>query len=411
MNKIYSHNCQILSKIEPGTKLLVDKSDTENKGKLYIDDRYIQSVRRWYTNDSRLDIIEPINLALDYFNNSVSKIGTRIIASHILKVFQQTYPDFVTLHEQIENYIKCKKIIIDNFNWNNITNINSNKVLIESQQYCLEKSGFVLITLIGGGAGGGIGGTCNRGGGGSGYILSYLCHFKEPINLDIKIGDGGEGGYKKGSSFTPPTSGKSTYVIFGKHKLFVNGGSVGKKSINGGCGFNGGGSGSNCSIVGGAGGTNGLDGTGVDCYIGGEGYLSNKSVANNFETFFKLLPIISFGQGGVSESYDKRFIYTNINQFYNVSGGGGGGFIIEDNAPLVKASDPIPLEIYDNNTKENIYSLSGMGHCGLGFGAGGGGGAYIYNVVDKKYLYGNGSNGASGCVIISYVDNYIFDTN
>lgn len=408
MSSIYRHNCRILSKIEPGTKLLVDKSDTENKGKLYVDDRYIQSVRRWYTNDSRHDILEPINLALEYFNK-VSDIGTRIIAAHLLKVFKQTYPDFKVLQEQITKYNSCKEVVIPNFNWNNITHITMNRIITEDQQYCLEKSGYVLITMIGGGAGGGIGGTCNRGGGGSGYILSYLCHFENPITLDIKIGSGGEHGYKRASSFIPPTSGKSTIVMLEKLKLFVNGGSVGQKSINGGNGFNGGGSGSNCSITGGSGGTGGTDGTGADCYTGGSGFLTNKSTENNFDIFFKLLPDISFGKGGESESYDKKYIFTNINQFYNVSGGGGGGFIVGDAVPLVKASDPMPLEIIDENTKEITYSNSGLGHSGIGFGAGGGGGAYIYNIVDKKYLYGDGANGASGCVIISYVDDYIFD--
>ena len=50
------HNAFIFKNLNINEKLIVDKTSH----KVLLDDRYGQSVRRWYTDDSRLDLLEAI---------------------------------------------------------------------------------------------------------------------------------------------------------------------------------------------------------------------------------------------------------------------------------------------------------------------------------------------------------------
>jgi hypothetical protein len=92
------HNLQVLLKLEPYEKLTVDKL-----GKMNVDPRYLPSVRRTITWDSRKDILIPFEqtfTALTLSDEEKVKALNKIEAT-----FKQTYPAFSKLHDPKEGLL------------------------------------------------------------------------------------------------------------------------------------------------------------------------------------------------------------------------------------------------------------------------------------------------------------------
>lgn len=374
LEPLHKHNIDILMQLVPGTKMYVDKESN----KLYIDDRYIQGIRRWLTNDSRKDILEPIKSTFDYFKG-YNYLVTCHIAKKIGLTFKEIYPDFEELHNLIQNYSIIEAdfpILVNYFITSKIKPSEKLDIITSDQGYELQP-GFVLIIMVGGGAGGGCGGAMYRGGGGSGYVTAHLMYVPKSTQMVINIGEGGSFGHAEGDTYIKPLSGSPTSIMVGTTHYIAKGGCIPKKAVHGGDGFSGGGAGSIYNVKGGDGGS-GTPGEDSDKFIGG---ISIKE--NYIDELLQLYPQITIGKGGKGGS-------TSTSCY--ASGGGGGGIIISTMDQVVEAESGASVN-NDNN-----------GHGGIGYGAGGGGGSYYTNSYHKKNYYGNGGKGANGCVIINYVD-------
>lgn len=367
MANVYEHNLNVLSNIDSSVKLYVDK-ETDM---LYVDDRYFLGIRRWYTSDSRVDLIEPIKKTLEYYK-SINKLALFSFLNKIKPIFKEIYPDYEDLHTVLNSVKSFDRVtLIDDFVMARVQSTKNIDVITTDQIYSIRKSGFVLFTIVGGGAGGGVGGTSFRGGGGSGNIETYLLYFpsierQDCTTCSIHIGKGGSGGTFSKDIIYKPSKGGNTLVNIGLIKIVSNGGTFSDKSLCGGHGFSGGGAGA-ISSNGGAGGSSGKCGDSVDKYIGGQG--------SGTMSYY-----ITFGEGGRGGNHGAIGF---------TAGGGGGGLQVEGYD--IKAGDGIIKDV-DNN---------GCG--GIGFGAGGGGGSYSKDSYGSNY-YCNGGSGANGCVIIEYVD-------
>lgn len=102
MNKIEKeiaeNNYKILENIKEGEKFIVKDN------KIEVDERWIQGIRRYITNDKRQDIIKPIELTLEYISNIKPK---KVILEMIRKVratIKKTYGGFKELEEILERY-------------------------------------------------------------------------------------------------------------------------------------------------------------------------------------------------------------------------------------------------------------------------------------------------------------------
>lgn len=373
LDPIHKHNIDILMQLVPGTKMYVDKESN----KLYIDDRYIQGIRRWLTNDSRKDILEPVKSTFEYFKGYNYLVMCHI-ANKIGSTFKEIYPDFEELHNLIQNYAVIDAefpIHVNNFIVNKMKPSDKLDVITTDQTYGL-KPGFVLIIMVGGGAGGGCGGAMYRGGGGSGYVSAHLLYVPKPTEMVINIGVGGSYGHAEGDTYIKPLSGSPTSIMVGTTHYIAKGGCIPKKAVHGGDGFSGGGAGSIYNVKGGNGGS-GTPGEDSDKFVGG---LSIKE--SYIDELLALYPQITIGAGGQGGS-------TSTSSY---AAGGGGGGLVTNVTEIIGAESGASVN-NDNN-----------GHGGMGYGAGGGGGSYYTNSYHKKNYYGNGGSGANGCVIINYID-------
>ena len=361
----YEHNLLILLNLKAYEKLIL----VENL--LIVDERYLISVRRWLSNDSRNDIIKPITDTLNFYLNDLSKLALTLF--NLNKTLKITYSEFEEIHTLINQFQKniTNPIQILNYDIDKITILDTH---IYDKNSSLElEPGLYLIHVVGGGAGGGYGGSPLRGGGGSGYVSKMLIYNPIINKVNINIGKGGFGGSKNPIE-VKQTCGSSTIFSINSITFEAKGGTFGLSFCYGGYGGSGGGAGSCYKIDyinnGGAGGSGG-SGENSDSYLGGIG----DGTTN---------PFLQFGSGGLGAVYVEGFA---------VSGGGGGGILIDGYD--VKADDGLISE-------QQCDEYSDVGKGGVGFGAGAGsGGCSLFN---KKIYHGNGGFGASGVCIINKID-------
>jgi hypothetical protein len=90
-NKTLQNNIDIFTILQPDQKLIVDSN-----GKISIDERWIQGARRTLTGDSKIDIIDPIEITLKHaIDNDYEDIEK--IMTHLDEVLSITYPDFTAM--------------------------------------------------------------------------------------------------------------------------------------------------------------------------------------------------------------------------------------------------------------------------------------------------------------------------
>lgn len=97
---IACHNATIFKNIKQYEKMIVDKDSDQ----IYLDDRYGQSVRRWYNDDSREDLLVPIERTFDklineYKNGNYSYNDLKITIENLVITSIFTYQDFDKLHK------------------------------------------------------------------------------------------------------------------------------------------------------------------------------------------------------------------------------------------------------------------------------------------------------------------------
>lgn len=201
--------------------------------KLYIDERYLQFICRWYTNDSRYDIIKPIMDLLIFLKNKTNPLYCRNFAIHIKDIIYNIYgPTFEEFYDQINIYTDsiCDLDIyeIDPFNFNNIKPIIGSNInlFIKNDIFIAPDNGFIFIILVGGGAGGSYGGYCNKVNRFSGgEIICKLMYINKGSNILINIGKGGIGGSKLSFDKTyQATNGQDTSILFGVEHIIAKGG-------------------------------------------------------------------------------------------------------------------------------------------------------------------------------------------
>lgn len=95
-------NLQTFSSIKKYDRMIVNN----NNYYVQIDNRYGQSLRRWYTNDSREDLIKPIKLTYnkalkEYKNGNLSYKTILDSLNNLFNVCVFTYQDFDKLHKLI----------------------------------------------------------------------------------------------------------------------------------------------------------------------------------------------------------------------------------------------------------------------------------------------------------------------
>jgi len=105
------HNAFIFKNLNIHEKLIVD--NTTNK--VLLDERYGQSVRRWYTDDNRNDlltaIISTFKILLknnyDYYELKRIIKNLIITCAHTYYEFDELHSELLNIHKQIEiNYYK-----------------------------------------------------------------------------------------------------------------------------------------------------------------------------------------------------------------------------------------------------------------------------------------------------------------
>jgi hypothetical protein len=100
--EIVIKNLQTFSTVKKYDRMIVNN----NNNYVTIDDRYGQSLRRWYNNDSRTDLIKPIKLtykrAIKEYN--IGNLSYKTILESINNLFNVcvfTYQDYAELHKLI----------------------------------------------------------------------------------------------------------------------------------------------------------------------------------------------------------------------------------------------------------------------------------------------------------------------
>lgn len=96
-DQIASENFVLLQNLPSNTKLMVDKTNN----KLFIDDRWFNSIRRFTTGDSRNDIIQPIKMTLEWASNYNDCSEVQSCIQNIKEKFSIIYPDFEELFQEI----------------------------------------------------------------------------------------------------------------------------------------------------------------------------------------------------------------------------------------------------------------------------------------------------------------------
>ena len=88
---VAERNIDILKNLLPFEKLIVDEH-----GNMNVDSRYLQSIRRTITRDSKKDILKPLELTFQTLN--IGDEEKMKVLAHLAAVFSQTYPTFTKLH-------------------------------------------------------------------------------------------------------------------------------------------------------------------------------------------------------------------------------------------------------------------------------------------------------------------------
>lgn len=94
--EIAEQNFKTLSSLKPVEKLRIDPNSL-----LVVDDRYLQSIRRGFTGDSRENIINLIDETLNV--STTSNLAKVVLIGHLLDVFKQTYPGYTPIRTMLIN--------------------------------------------------------------------------------------------------------------------------------------------------------------------------------------------------------------------------------------------------------------------------------------------------------------------
>lgn len=152
-------NLQTFSSIKKYDRMTVNN----NNYYVTIDTRYAQSIRRWYNDDSRKDLIQPIKLtynrAIDeYLNGNLSYNTILNSLNNLFNVCVFTYQDYTELHKLImdlraklevieKKSVKQKQDYYKEFNYystesntsnDNELNVDIDEFDIESQENSIE---------------------------------------------------------------------------------------------------------------------------------------------------------------------------------------------------------------------------------------------------------------------------------
>lgn len=254
---------------------------------------------------------------------------------------------------------------------------------------------YIEVILIAGGAGGGSASFGNAGGGGAGGVVMKTLE-AVPGSYTITIGGGGAGG----SGYNVPGSPGSDTVAF--DLIAVGGGhGAGGHNVPVGSGGSGGGHHSNTgSAIGGTGIVGqGNPGGGSFWSNGGGGYSVGGSGSSDDFYLYGTDPVTGKGGQGLNLG---AIGFANPNSY--VAGGGSGG-----RTPPIGAWVPATRS---QTTKPAGFGGGGTGTTGGGSNASantgaGGSGAGSPNGSSPG---GNGGSGASGLVVIRYVDGTVTAT-
>jgi len=100
IENIINHNFNILNNLKHPQKMIVGCDN-----KLELDHRWFQPINRYWTNDSRRDLLEPIKFTFDNLKNIKSKEETLNCLNIAKQHMKSLYPYFTDLHDLFDHYI------------------------------------------------------------------------------------------------------------------------------------------------------------------------------------------------------------------------------------------------------------------------------------------------------------------
>ena len=102
-NEISIHNLKLLSNIKDNEKLFLDE-----EGKIHLDERYLQNIRRTMDGSSRYDVMLPLFnsylhgfIRYDDLTNDEKNLLIKSVSG--LEILKNTYHDFMELNNFFEN--------------------------------------------------------------------------------------------------------------------------------------------------------------------------------------------------------------------------------------------------------------------------------------------------------------------
>jgi len=98
-NDIAEQNYQILCNLKYPEKLLV------NNNTFKVDTRWFNGVQRYFSNDNRTKLIDPLKFTFDILMNDKDKTEFVLFLKSTKEYMRQLYPKFTELHELFDQYI------------------------------------------------------------------------------------------------------------------------------------------------------------------------------------------------------------------------------------------------------------------------------------------------------------------
>lgn len=99
------NNFDVIRHLQPFQKLTINR-----KGKMTVDTRYLQCVRRALTWDCKYDILVPLERTFALVKGENDEEKLKVLNNFSVSV-KQTYPDFDDLHKLVEKLVKeCKTV-------------------------------------------------------------------------------------------------------------------------------------------------------------------------------------------------------------------------------------------------------------------------------------------------------------
>lgn len=124
------NNFDVIRHLQPFEKLTIDR-----KGKMTVDRRYLQCVRRALTWDCKYDILVPLERTFDLIKGESEDEKVNVLNTFSASV-KQTYPQFDDLHKLIAKLLKaCKETSKASNNKSNDSPINIELDLENAKEY------------------------------------------------------------------------------------------------------------------------------------------------------------------------------------------------------------------------------------------------------------------------------------